>query len=77
MWHTMKKKKKKECFKCLKVCIWALKIFYCHSDTLHSTLLAFILKKKVCTKDFCVCVYIVFFILSTGNVSFSATATLI
>lgn len=25
----------------------------------------------------CVCVYIAFFILSTGNVSFSATATLI
>lgn len=71
-------KKKKEYFKCLKVCIWALKNFYCHSDTLHSTLLAFILKKKVCTKDFlCVCVCIVFFIFSTGNVSFSATATLI
>lgn len=76
MCHTTEKKEKR--FQILKVCIWALKIFYCYSDILHSTLLIFILKKKVGTKDFaCVCVCIVFFILSTGNVSFSAKTTLI
>lgn len=77
MRHTMKKKKKQACFKCLKISIWAWKIFYCYVDTLHSTLLAFILKKMY-TKHFVyVCVCIVFFILSTGNISFSAKAALI